>query len=191
MKQQNFSNDLGINGLSYLPNYISSIHEESLIKLIDAQAWNLELKRRTQAYGYKYDYKAKVVNLASYLGKMPAWLEELCHKLYLEAIFVEPPDQVIINEYLPAQGIASHIDCVGCFTNTVCSLSLGTGCMMDFTHGEMKKSIYLEAKSLLILSNEARYQWRHGIAMRKSDNGIKRQRRISITFRKAVAAQAT
>jgi alkylated DNA repair dioxygenase AlkB len=185
MNQQYYNNnDLNISGLTYIPNYISAAHEESLIKLIDAKEWNLQLKRRTQHYGYKYDYKARVINAASYLGAMPDWLEELCEGL--KNIFPKKPDQVIVNEYLPGEGIASHIDCLTCFSETVCSLSLASGCMMDLKNGAMKKSIYLEAKSLLILSHQARYQWHHAIAPRKSDNGIKRKLRISLTFRKVI-----
>jgi alkylated DNA repair dioxygenase AlkB len=44
----------------------------------------------------------------------------------------------------------------------------------------------LESRSLLILTCDARYKWKHGIALRKSDNGVKRQRRISLTFRKVI-----
>jgi hypothetical protein len=105
---------------------------------------------------------------------MPYWLSLLCDKLYLDAIFREKPDQVIVNEYMPSQGIADHIDCIPCFSNTVCSLSLGGSCIMNFTKDAIKNSIYLEARSLLILKDEARYKWKHGISPRKSDNGIKR-----------------
>lgn len=57
---------------------------------------------------------------------------------------------------------------------------------MDLTNGNIKKNIYLESRSLLVLKGDARYKWKHGIAARKSDNGVKRQRRISLTFRKVI-----
>lgn len=59
-------------------------------------------------------------------------------------------------------------------------------CMMDLTNDNTKKSIYLEPQNLLILTKDARYKWNHGIAARKSDNGLKRQRRILLTFRKVI-----
>lgn len=99
------------------------------------------------------------------------------------------PDQLIINEYLPGQGIAEHIDCEPCFGDIVASLSLGSGCTMDFTEvaTEVKRSVFLPRRSLVIISEDARYKWKHGIAKRKSDmmGGQKtaRGRRISITFR--------
>jgi alkylated DNA repair dioxygenase AlkB len=181
-----FHEEINIPGLAYISSYISSAYEEKLIKLIDIQQWNLDLKCRTQHYGYKYDYRARSVDASYYLGEMPYWVDELCSKLQGDAIFIDKPNQVIINEYIPGQGIASHIDCVPCFGDAICSLSLASGCMIDITNGHVKKSIYCEPRSLLILKGDARYKWKHGIAARKSDNRVKRQRRISLTFRQVI-----
>ena len=181
-----FNDAIDIAGLAYIPHYISSEYQEELLKLIDTQEWNLDLKRRTQHYGYKYDYTARSLDASSYLGKIPYWIDELCSKLHGDAIFIQKPDQVIINEYMPGQGIASHKDCVPCFEGIICSLSLASGCIMDLMNDNVKKSIYLEPRSLLILKGDARYKWKHGIASRKSDHGVKRQRRISLTFRKVI-----
>jgi hypothetical protein len=90
--------EINIPGLTYISNYISSEYEEKLLKLIDTQEWNLDLKRRTQHYGYKYDYTARALDESYYLGEIPYWIDKLCNKLYLECIFMEKPDQVIINE---------------------------------------------------------------------------------------------
>jgi alkylated DNA repair dioxygenase AlkB len=60
---------------------------------------------------------------------------------------------------------------------------------MDFRHAVdgRHQSLLLECRSLLVLSDEARYDWTHGIARRKSDvwHGVKfkRARRLSITLR--------
>lgn len=143
MKQQClFNEEINIPGLIYISNYISSELEEKLLKLINAQSWNSDLKRKTQHYGYKYDYTTKSVNAYHYLGKIPDLIDELCHKLYSQPIFIAKPDQVIINEYMPGYGIASHIDCVPCFADTICSLSLASGCVMDLTNGNIKKPMY-------------------------------------------------
>src|SRR5262249_22705703 len=102
------------------------------------------------------------------------------------------PDQVIVNEYLPGQGIANHIDCQPCFTDTIISLSLGSPCVMDFTHKQTQQviSLLLESRSLVVLQGEARYDWMHGIPARKSDRYggmmILRERRVSLTFRKVI-----
>ena len=63
-----FNEAFDILGLKYISNYISITHEDELLKLIDSQNWNLDLKRRTQHYGYKYNYTARVLDLLYYLG---------------------------------------------------------------------------------------------------------------------------
>ena len=187
MNQHLLFNDLvTIHGLTYLSSYICPDYEQELVCLIDGQSWNTELKRRTQHYGYKYAYMARSIDTRDALGPMPKWIENLCCKLYDDAFFREKPDQVIINEYRPAQGISPHIDCPSSFAEVVCSLSLASGCSMDLIKGDLKHSIYLEPRSLLVLQGDARYTWQHGIAARKSDRGIRRQRRISLTFRKVI-----
>jgi alkylated DNA repair dioxygenase AlkB len=60
---------------------------------------------------------------------------------------------------------------------------------MDFRHAETgeRASLLLERRSLLVLSDEARYEWEHGIARRKNDHWqgivLPRARRLSVTFR--------
>ncbi|NRG17338.1 alpha-ketoglutarate-dependent dioxygenase AlkB [Rhizobiales bacterium] len=173
----------------YLPNHINCDGQKSLMERIDAAPWRSDLRRRVQHYGYRYDYKARRVTRDSYLGPLPDWLTPLCERLANDGHFATPPDQVIVNEYLPGQGIAPHVDCEPCFGETVASLSLGSGCVMDFTNVETGEALshYLEPRSLLVLSGEARYRWRHAIASRKSDPGpngrVARGRRVSLTFR--------
>jgi alkylated DNA repair dioxygenase AlkB len=100
------------------------------------------------------------------------------------------PDQVIINEYLPGQGISPHTDCIPCFGKTIASLSLGSPCVMDFCKGIEKHSLMLERRSLLVLLDGARYEWQHGILARKTDKHdgqiINRTRRLSLTFRNVI-----
>ncbi|MBI1326296.1 MAG: alpha-ketoglutarate-dependent dioxygenase AlkB [Alphaproteobacteria bacterium] len=179
-----------IEGLQYLPDYITGDNEATLIQAIDSQPWITDLKRRVQHYGYRYDYKARAVNADAYLGELPEWLQALTQQLYTDKIFSELPDQVIVNEYMSGQGISAHIDCVPCFAETIASLSLGSDCIMQFHNPQsgQKCEQVLERRSLVILSGAARYEWTHAIPARKSDiiQGIKieRSRRLSLTFRK-------
>ena len=183
--------EINIPGLTYIPNFIDAADQDRLLSNIDQQPWLADLKRRVQHFGYKYDYKARTVNNDAYLGPLPDWLSLLCQKL-CDGIFSSTPDQVIVNEYLPGQGISAHIDCVPCFADTIASLSLGSSCSMEFANSKTgeKKSFILEERSLIVLSGLARYEWQHAIPGRKSDiiNGIKteRGRRVSLTFRNVV-----
>jgi alkylated DNA repair dioxygenase AlkB len=181
-----------IAGLKYIPEFIDAATEASLIAKIDTEPWITDLKRRVQHYGWRYDYKARTVTPDLRIGELPDWLQTYAHQLHQQGLFSEMPDQVIINEYGAGQGIAPHIDCVPCFGKTIASLSLGSACVMDFSHSKTleKDSMLLEPRSLLVLTEDARYVWQHGIAGRKTDkiNGttIYRTRRISMTFRKVV-----
>lgn len=182
-----------INGLKYIENYIDNDRHNWLLTEIDKHEWLNDLKRRVQHYGFKYDYKARKVNLDMRIGKLPEWLKRLSNKLHKDGHMSVIADQVIINEYEPGQGIAGHIDCEPCFRDTIVSLSLGSGCVMDFTNKDDKTQkipVWLAPRSLVVLSDEARYKWLHGIAARKSDpwEGKKheRGRRVSLTFRKVI-----
>lgn len=174
-----------IAGLKYIQDYITTEQEEALIKIIDEQNWMINLKRRVQHYGYEYDYKSKNVS-TKFLGALPIWLSRICQNLYNSGIFDTLPDQVIINEYQAGQGISPHIDCIPCFGETICSLSLGSACIMDFIEA-VKIPILLEPRSLICIKGDARFKWKHGIAQRKQDiflgTRIPRKRRISLTFR--------
>lgn len=183
-----------IPGLRYLPDFVDAATEAALIATIDQQPWLDDLKRRVQHYGWRYDYKARGITQDLRIGAIPDWLAGLCARLNAEGIFSHTPDQVIINEYQSGQGISAHVDCVPCFGDTIASLSLGSACVMDFTHAATleKQSHLLEPRSLLVLSDDARYHWQHAIPARKSDKwrgqNIPRSRRISLTFRTVIIA---
>lgn len=182
-----------IGGLDYREDYINEHQHDWLLTEIDKNRWLDDLKRRVQHYGFKYDYKARKVNYDMRIGELPEWLKRLSQKLCEDKHMPEVADQVIVNEYRPGQGIASHIDCEPCFKDTIVSLSLGSGCVMNFTNkfDKTKKiPVWLEPRSLVVLNGEARHEWLHGIPARKSDvwdgQKLERQRRVSLTFRKVI-----
>lgn len=182
-----------IPGLRYIENYITDDEQLQLLALVDKGLWLKDLKRRVQHYGFKYNYKARKVDMSMHVGELPEWLKVLSVELYEKGYMPKVADQVIVNEYLPGQGISAHIDCEPCFQDTIASLSLGSSCIMNFTHKldkTKKYPILLEPGSLIVLSDEARYNWLHEIPVRKSDlwNGVRypRQRRVSLTFRKVI-----
>jgi len=179
-----------ISGLKYVPDFIDASEQSDLIQIIDLLgSWSAELKRRTQHYGYKYDYTKKQINKDMFLGSIPWWLKKYTLSLVHEGFFESEPDQVIINEYMPGQGISRHVDCVPCFGDTIASLSLGSTCLMELENikSSKKGSVMLAPGSLLVFSGEARYDWMHSIPARKEDSfkdeTFVRERRVSLTFR--------
>jgi alkylated DNA repair dioxygenase AlkB len=182
-----------IQGLNLYFDFITKQEEVELLKKINESNWLNDLSRRVQHYGYKYDYRARKIDNSSYLGEMPEWLKELALKVYNQKLIDFIPDQAIINEYEPGQGIASHIDCEPCFGDTIISISLGSQCVMNYSreaNSSDKVGLLIEPQSLIVMKKESRYNWYHGIPARKSDKFnntvLKRNRRVSITFRKIV-----
>lgn len=179
-----------IAGLQLIQDAITSEYHDHLIAIIDQQPWLTDFRRRVQHYGYRYDYKSHSIDASQFLGPLPDWsmlfLEQLQYADFIEQI----PDQLIVNEYEPGQGISPHIDCRPCFGDVIFSLTLGSTCIMEFTHAEVKVPIFLEPCSVLIMQGEARQIWKHAIPARKTDiyagKSFERKRRISLTFRNIV-----
>jgi alkylated DNA repair dioxygenase AlkB len=142
-----------ISGLSHYSNYITSQQEVELAADIDAQPWNTTWKRRRQPYGQSYGDSAEL------RPAIPHWAEFLIVRLVSEGISETPFDQMLVNEYLPGQGIALHRDYEP-FDRTAVSLSLLSACAMDFRHVKSgrRESLLLEPRSLRFdcLSNKIR-----------------------------------
>lgn len=168
---------MNISGLTIIEDFITPEQERTLIDNIDKMPWSNVLKRRTQHYGYTYEYMTKTLSEAE---PIPDFVE------FLYGRFGMKPEQLIINEYEPGQGIAKHID-ANVFGNRIISLSLGSDCVMNFTRGSLLSEILLKKRTLLIMENDARKAWSHEIKPRTYDvvDGVekKRERRISLTFR--------
>lgn len=97
-------------------------------------------------------------------------------------------------------GIPLHADTHSAFGDTIVALSLASDIVMEFRKPSPTNSkeyidhveVTLPRRSLLVMSNEARYGWKHGIVPRKIDiirnkDGYlttkHRNTRISFTFR--------
>ncbi len=182
-----------IPGLSYVADYITEKAQTWLLAKVDNGLWLDDLKRRVQHYGFKYDYRKRKVDMSMHVGLLPDWLERLSQKLHRDGYMPEIADQVIVNEYLPGQGISAHIDCEPCFKDTIVSMSLASSCVMYFTNKldhTLKIPVLLEPRSIVVLTGQARYEWLHSITARRYDewesNRLERGRRVSLTFRKVI-----
>jgi alkylated DNA repair dioxygenase AlkB len=176
-------------GALYVAEFIDLPMQDALIAAVDERPWIEDLKRRVQHYGYRYDYRARTVTSDAYLGPLPDWATDLADMLHGKSWFEKSPDQLIVNEYLPGQGISAHVDCVPCFGDVIVSISLLSTCEMVFKERgtDDRREAVLEPRSALLLSGPARFDWTHEIPARKSDtvNGqqLTRSRRLSLTFR--------
>ena len=166
-----------IDGLKIINNFITEEEEKYLLDNINKSKWDTRLCRRTQHYGYEYDYKRYD---CSKTDKIPEWCDFMINRIKKE--FNNIPDQIIINEYVPGQGISPHTD-AKIFGEYIFSLSLGSDINMNFTNKTDNIEYKLNTRSLLSMRSDARHIWKHSITQRMSDNGIKRKTRISLTFR--------
>jgi alkylated DNA repair dioxygenase AlkB len=161
---------LGVRGLQLRTNFLTREEEKLLMSRIDKCAWNTSLQRRTQHYGYEYDYKSKGV--AKLAPPIPEWCHYIVDRLLDQSVLLVRPDQLIVNEYEPGQGIFPHVDSTASSEDGIVSISLASDIVMEFVHqatGERKEAV-LPRCSALSLHGVARYEWRHGITARKTDH---------------------
>ena len=117
-----------IGGLILIENFITNEQEKDLLEFIDSpnNSWNTKLSRRTMHFGYEYSYNQNgSLTESNPIPKEFDWLINLISsKLDIKE---QPINQIIINEYLPGQGISPHIDS-NSFGDIIVSLSLGSPC---------------------------------------------------------------
>jgi alkylated DNA repair dioxygenase AlkB len=160
--------------------------------------------------------------LTTLLSNLSSLLQPILPAQTYELLFPRKPltaRQAILNLYKPGEGITPHVDLLGRFGDGVIGVSFGSGCVMHFERAEepcasgkgweeegvdiavRKWDLYLPERSILVLSNDARYHWTHGISDHTEDfvqrlnqenlspgtnipgQWIKRKTRLSITFR--------
>lgn len=182
-----------IPGLIIYYDVINHVNEKLIIDWLDnneINTWSTQLSRRTQQFGYSYDYTAKNLNSINKIQPISGPLMLLSNILIDANILT--PEQCICNEYTRNQGIAPHTDNRS-FGDTIAAFSLNDDTSMTFENNETKEiiNIFLPARSLLVMSGEARYNWKHSISKNISyKNNLDKKiiksndyRRISATFR--------
>jgi alkylated DNA repair dioxygenase AlkB len=143
------------------------------------------MDHRVQVYGYNYNHSLRA---AYRIGEIPAWGMPLARRLQQDGYAASVPNQLVANEYQAGIGIFDHID-QAVFGDVVIAVSLGSTCAMRFTSAdpEASEELFIEPQSLLVLSGEARWHWKHGIPARTADVCDEceyvRSRRVSLTFR--------
>ncbi|KAK7320406.1 hypothetical protein VNO77_29840 [Canavalia gladiata] len=109
------------------------------------------------------------------------------HLLQREPLF----DQMIANVYQPGEGICAHVDLLR-FDDGIAIISLESSCVMHFTpqsDAAVSVPVLLTPGSLVLMSGEARYGWKHEINRKPGfqlwqGQSLTQTRRTSITLRK-------
>jgi alkylated DNA repair dioxygenase AlkB len=185
--------ETAVPGLYLYPDFISKEMEDELLKEIERQTWMVDYSRRLQYYGFRNELE-EPFQLIKIPLKIPERIFELSQQITSQGLLDIQPDQVIINEYIPGEGIRPHKD-RNYYENQICGVNLGSGCVMRFIKGKNIETVDIEIprRSLYIMQDDARSKFTHGIPPRKKDNIngiiIKRDRRVSITYRKVKPAK--
>ncbi|GAB2705202.1 alpha-ketoglutarate-dependent dioxygenase AlkB [Mucilaginibacter koreensis] len=175
-------------GLFLYPDFIDEAKEQKLLSEIDSQTWIIDYLRRLQYYGYRNELE-KPYNLIPFPVEMPPLIHQLSQEIVAQNIIDLQPDQVIINEYVPGEGLKPHKD-RAYYENQICGVNLGSSCVMRFIKGKNLEVFDIEVprRSLYVMQDDARKKWKHGIPPRKKDKVDgelhHRERRVSITYRK-------
>ena len=176
-----------INGLSIVKDFISIEEENKLLSIVKNLDWNGTLLRKSMHFGYNYNYKTKTITRDDYLGNLPEWINPYVKKMIIKGYVHKYPDQITVNRYLPGEGISPHIDVTSIFDNQLYSISLGSGCNMNFENSNEYHSYYLPSRAFMLMENDARYRYKHSIKRATydivNDKTVDRGIRYSITFR--------
>ncbi|KAF8116511.1 hypothetical protein N665_0017s0067 [Sinapis alba] len=179
-----------INGLWIRRDFLSVHHHSDLLSAILNEGWFVE----------------ESINQAMRFGDLPSWAIELSDLILESVESVDLPvlpadllwreplfDQLIVNLYQPGEGICAHVDLLR-FEDGIAIVSLESPCVMRFSPAEKGEGegvdVLLSPGSLILMSGEARYQWKHEINRKQigfqvwEGEEIDQKRRISITLRK-------
>ena len=176
-------------GAALVPDIVTEAEEQRILLRISQAPWMTDLSRRVQHYGYRYDYRGPTNGRHDPAPPFPRWAEVIGARLapYFDG---QRPEQCIVNEYRPGQGIGMHADHQS-FGHVVVSLSLGDAWTMNFRPRSARPYVrkglasdeiaLLPRRSALVLRGPARSGWMHGID--GAANAHRAATRISATFR--------
>ena len=71
--------------------------------------------------------------------------------LYDDKLLRNYPNQIIINKYIPGQGISAHRDHYPIFDNDIATLSLGSPIVIEFKPHKRNKNIKDQDKNRVII----------------------------------------
>lgn len=177
-----------IEEIDEITNYINTIKDWQKVSP------KSDKSRQVLQFGYSYGYGGnnkgidKIADIPNLFSKLV--LAERINNAINKHLIEIPMEQLIINQYLPGQGINFHTDHEKYFGPTILCLTIGSGTNIEFEHKDKTQSynLYVEPGSLYIMTEDARYKWQHGIEQKIYDfdnNNVKKKREIrySITFR--------
>lgn len=141
--------------------------------------------------------------LLSLLKELSTLLQPVLPPETYSLVFPSKPTgarQAIINLYQPGEGITPHVDLLKRYGDGIIGVSFSSPCVMRFDkvdpvpedESDNRWDVFLPERSVIVLSEEARYRWTHGIDKKRrdfvsqsatSESWVERGVRMSVTFR--------
>ena len=199
-------------GLTILLDFINPTEEQSILRFLNDSSkctWRTDLSRRTMHFGGTYclmhpksDTPTSANPEILQAPLMPEELQWLIQHMVDENIFPsnQRPQYCIVNEYTDNLGISPHTENFQ-FGEPVVGLSLLSACPIRFheltkpfdgsvrsgkaSRAEKtgrKVDVDMPGRSLLVMSGESRWKWRHEIVRSAKGRGVG-WKRVSLTFR--------
>ena len=187
-----FFSEVNVQGLSTYSDFVSQEEANKLFSIFEP-LWdsniNEKIRRRVLHFGYKFDYHTLRADEAMELVPFPPFIQGLVGRFpgFEDYGF----NQLTVNEYPPNQGIGFHCDTHSPFDDALAVISIGDPLVfeMRLPSSNVEVPIWIESNSLILMTDEARYRYVHGISGRSTDVNpmgevVRRGLRISLTFRK-------
>lgn len=155
-----------------IPDFITRDEESHLLNKIYSAPkpkWTQLSNRRLQNWGGIPHAKGMIAE------KLPEWLDIYLDRINQLGVFGSvKPNHVLINEYTAGQGIMPHFD-GSLYFPTVTTISLGSHTILNFyepdksTEGNEVCSIFVDARSLIIIQDDMYEKYLHGISGKTED----------------------
>ncbi|KAJ6648881.1 Alpha-ketoglutarate-dependent dioxygenase alkB like 6 [Pseudolycoriella hygida] len=177
------------NTVIYIPNFITPSEEQNILTSVynaPKPKWDQLTHRRLLNYGGVPHKNGMIAEV------MPSWLQNYVDKINNLGIFdTQKANHVLVNEYLPKQGIMPHLD-GPLFYPTITTISCGSHSVLEFFEANDENpefsetlmsanessseqngiksarkivcKLLIERRSLLILKDDMYHKYLHGIA---------------------------
>ena len=141
---------------------------------MDNNHWEDVVSRRSQQFGRYYNQAKKWMDKHKYVP-IPSYIDFLVERLQTLNLLEQGVEQWswLVQEYKPGQGIHPHIDQFGV---RVIGINMAAEAEMRMSRENEEVLVTLKRRALYVLSDDARYIWKHGILDVS-------KRRMSITVR--------
>lgn len=148
-----------IDGIGLHENFITDLQESVLMPQL-AKEKKKSITSDGGLYQVRYGTSVYSKKLASEL--IPEYLIEYCDLLYEKGLLDHKPRHVTINTYEKGSVIGPHIDKPDC-GDVITILSIASDATMVMSKGDIKENVILKRRSLIQLSGEARFDWKHEV----------------------------